>query len=224
VDRWAAEIERAARAHAPGAAVWLGETGSAQCGGEPGFSNTFADTLWWLDELGRVARRGQQVVVRQTLAGSDYGLVDDRTMQPNPSYWASWLWRNLMGTRVLDASFEPASPSLRAYAHCLRPGADRPSGGVVLLLINVHPDARVDVDLGALGGAAKVLTLDAEGAEARKVRLDGAALELSPDGQLPPLPALTDFGPATSDRASLTLAPLSTAFVVLPYAGAAACR
>ena len=97
VDRWARQVEDQARAHAPRAAVWLGETASAQCGGEPGISNTFADALWWLDELGRLARRGEQVVIRQTLSGSDYGLVDDATLEPNPSYWAAWLWRRTSG-------------------------------------------------------------------------------------------------------------------------------
>jgi len=86
LDGWAASVEGATREHAPDAEVWLGETGSAQCGGEPGFSNAFADALWWADTLGRVARRGQKVVVRQTLAGGDYGLIDDRTLEPNPSY------------------------------------------------------------------------------------------------------------------------------------------
>ena len=119
VDRWAQRVEASVHEHAPHAAVWLGETASAQCGGEAGVSDSFADALWWLDELGRMSRRGQPVVVRQTLSGSDYGLVDDRTMQPNPSYWASWIWRNMMGTRVLDAVVEPAAPAVRAYAHCL---------------------------------------------------------------------------------------------------------
>jgi heparanase 1 len=224
VDRWAAEVEGAARARAPGAAVWLGETGSAQCGGEPGFSNTFADTLWWLDELGRLARRGERVAVRQTLSGSDYGLVDDRTLEPNPSYWASWLWHDLMGTRVLDAAVWPASASLRAYAHCLRPGADRPAGGAALLLINVDPAAGVDVDLPDLAGATRVLRLEADGPAARTTRLDGAALQVQPDGQMPARPRLDDVGAMTSQGTTLTVAPLSVAFVVLPYAGAAACR
>ena len=222
VDRWADEVEHAARTRAPGTAVWLGETGSAQCGGEPGFSNTFADTLWWLDELGRLARRGEKVVVRQTLSGSDYGLVDDRTLEPNPSYWASWLWRDLMGTRVLDAAVGPASASLRAYAHCLRPGPDRPAGGAALVLVNVDPGAGVEVDLPALG-AARVLRLEADGPGARTTRLDGAPLQIQPDGQLPARPRLDDLGAMTAAEATLKMAPLSIAFVVLPYAGAAAC-
>jgi hypothetical protein len=231
VERWAARMEEAARAHAPSAAVWLGETGSAQCGGEPGLSDTYADTLWWLDELGRLARRGQRVVVRQTLSGSDYGLVDDRTLRPNPSYWASWLWRDLMGTRVLAASTSPGAESLRAYAHCLRGGGDgsgdRPAGGVAVLLINVHPTDGVTVDLGGAGGSpASVLRVDADGPAARALRLDGAVLDVRADGSLPPPPRLDGAGGGAPAGAStrVSMAPLSIAFVALPQAHAPACR
>jgi len=206
VERWAERVETDAREHAPRAAVWLGETASAQCGGEAGVSDSFADALWWLDELGRVSRRGQPVVVRQTLSGSDYGLVDDRTMRPNPSYWASWMWRNLMGTRVLDVAVEPAAPAVRVYAHCLRASAagqrslrsDGNNDGVAVLLLNIHPTEAATVRLGAGAGGARaamsVLRLQADALGARTVRLDGAPLETAADGTLPAFPALAGGG------------------------------
>ncbi|HZA50081.1 MAG TPA: hypothetical protein VE549_05020, partial [Myxococcaceae bacterium] len=95
--RWAAVVERARTRYAPRAELWLGETGNAQCGGEPGVSDGMAGTLWWIDQLGALARRGHRVVVRQTLIGSDYGLLDDRTLEPRPDYWASVLWKRVMG-------------------------------------------------------------------------------------------------------------------------------
>jgi hypothetical protein len=227
VDRWAEKVESAARKHAPRAEVWLGETASAQCGGETGVSNTFADALWWVDELGRVARRGQQVVVRQTLSGSDYGLIDDETMQPNPSYWVSWLWRQLAGARVLDAVVDPLAPAVRAYAHCLRAGAGGPErGAIVVALLNVHPSASATVsfaaDAAALGPAA-VLRVQSDSLASKTVRLNGTALEAAPDGSPPALPALAS---ATDTKAAsrLSIAPLSMAFVVFPHAAATACR
>jgi len=223
VDRWARRVEAAAHEHAPHAAVWLGETASAQCGGEAGVSDSFADTLWWLDELGRMARRGQPVVVRQTLSGSDYGLIDDRTLQPNPSYWASWIWRNMMGTRVLDVAVEPAAPAVRAYAHCLRAPAGAAGDGVALLLLNIHPSEATTVRLrdAALGAPAiNVLQLQADALDSRTVRLDGAPLATGADGSLPAFATLA--GAARHDR-SLTLPPMSATFVAI--AGApAACR
>jgi hypothetical protein len=220
VERWAARIEGGVHAHAPAAAMWLGETGSAQCGGEPGISDAFADALWWLDEMGRVARRGHAVVVRQTLSGSDYGLIDDRTLEPNPSYWASWLWRNLMGRQALAVDVSAGAPAVRAYAHCARPGGPltRP-GAVTLLLVNVDPDAAAEVDLGTRG-PAQVLRLEADGLGARTVRLNGRPLRAYDDGTPP---ALGTFVHLQTGARQLSLPPLSVAFVVLPDAAAPAC-
>jgi heparanase 1 len=222
VERWAERVEESAHRNAPAAEVWLGETASAQCGGEPDLSNGFGDALWWLDELGRVARRGEKVVVRQTLSGSDYGLVDDQTLRPNPSYWASWLWHRFMGRRVLAVAASPAAPALRAYAHCLA-GSAGEAAGVALLVANVDPTRTVDVALPpGLGEPSQVLRLTADGLASRTVRLDGIPLELDADGRLPPLPA---SDPRPSDRRGngLQVPPFSAAFVVFPQTRAAAC-
>jgi heparanase 1 len=93
---WGGRVEAARDTYLPEAPVWLGETGNAQCGGAPGISDRWAGTLWWADQMGLLAARGQQVVVRQTLQGSDYGLLDDDT-RPRPDYWLSWLHMALTG-------------------------------------------------------------------------------------------------------------------------------
>jgi len=240
LDRWARQVEGEVRAHAPRASVWLGETASAQCGGEPGISNTFADALWWLDELGRLARRGEQVVIRQTLSGSDYGLIDDATLEPNPSYWASWLWRRLMGTRVLAVDVAPLSPVLGAYAHCLRsegPGGGAADGGVVLLLMNLHPTSPIAIALDLDGGGspgARVLRFDAEGLGSRHARLDGHVLSIetidstgssAAGGGFPiPLRVPSPRGGDPLAGGSLSLPPESVTFVALPAADFPACR
>jgi len=224
VERWADQVESAAHASAPQAAVWLGETGSAQCGGEAGLSNSYADALWWLDELGRMARRGEGVVVRQTLAGSDYGLLDEQALQPNPSYWASWLWRSFMGDRVIAVTATPSSGGVRAYAHCLRdPGEavrEADDGAVALLLENLDAAQTVTVDLpAAAASGAGVLRFEAGRLDDRQVRAGGALLEAGADGRPPAVPALDKLAPG----AKLELAPMSVAFVVLPRAAAPAC-
>ena len=93
---------------APGKPIWLTETADAACGGNP-WAATFLDTFRYLDQLGRLARAGVQVVMHNTLAASDYGLIDERTLQPRPNYWGALLWRQMMGTTVLDADV-PFSP------------------------------------------------------------------------------------------------------------------
>lgn len=187
VSIWAEEVEAAAATHAPDAAVWLGETGNAQCGGAPGVSDTFAGGFWWLDQLGLLATRGQQQVVRQTLAGSDYGLLDDVDFSPYPDYWLSVLWRRHMGQTVLSA---PSPDSrLRTYAHC------HPDGGVTLAVINRSEE---DVVVSAGLGAAEAYVLTAPALDSRAVSLNGALLSLGAGDALPDL-----SGEATGSGAAL---------------------
>ena len=84
----------------------LTETADAACGGNP-WAATFLDTFRYLDQLGRMAKRGVQVHMHNTLASSDYGLLDDKSFAPRPNYWGALLWRKFMGTTVLDAGASP---------------------------------------------------------------------------------------------------------------------
>jgi hypothetical protein len=218
VDVWAAEVEGHRDAHAPGTPVWLGETGNAQCGGEPGVSDRWAGTFWWVDQLGRMARRGQPVVVRQTLSGTDYGLLDDSTLTPRPDYWASVLWKRLMGPTVLDAT--SVSPALRAYAHCAVPGEGVPPGAVAMALVNLA-DAATPVALPDGGHLLEAWVMTAQSLEARDVRLGDAVLAAAADGSLP------ELGPRRLDFAAgrwLELPPRSVTFLRLPDVDAPACR
>ena len=204
VGRWAAAVEQQRDAAAPGKQVWLGETGSAQCGGEPGVSDAFASGFWWVDELGQMARRGEPVVVRQSLSGSDYGLLDDVTLSPRPDYWVSVLWKRLMGTVALQVE-ALGHPLLRVYAHCAR---GRP-GAVAMAFANLDT---LPVSLHLPGGAGELYELTADSLSARELRLNGVALAAAPDGSLPPL--------SPRAIAAEEIAPRSYGFVVLPDASA----
>jgi heparanase 1 len=211
IQRWIDEVTAQAAAHAPSAEVWLGETGNAQCGGEPGVSDAFVSSLWWLDELGIAARRGMQVVVRQSLTGANYGLLDEPTLTPRPDYWASLLWRRSMGVRVLDAH-APAPATLRVYAHCARAGG----GGVTLLAINLDSvPVRIGVD--GVGGRMQLWVVTAAAPTASTAQLNGTPLALV-DNRLPTVAPL--------DRAagSFTVPATAYAFAVYPEAAAVACR
>lgn len=81
--------------------LWLTETAAAACGGNP-WDATFLDMFRYLDQLGRLAKGGVQVVLHNTLAASDYGLLDETTFAPRPDYWGALLWHRLMGRTVLD--------------------------------------------------------------------------------------------------------------------------
>ncbi|MES1148408.1 MAG: hypothetical protein ABUL53_04435, partial [Bradyrhizobium guangdongense] len=99
----------------PTKSMWLSETANAACGGGP-WDPTFLDTFRYLDQLGRLARSGVQIVMHNTLAASDYGLLDETDFHPRPNYWGALLWHRLMGTTVLDVGSSTAD--LHLYAHC----------------------------------------------------------------------------------------------------------
>jgi glycosyl hydrolase family 79 len=193
----------------PGKPIWLTETADAACGGNP-WAVSFLDTFRYLDQLGRLAKAGVQVVMHNTLAASDYGLLDEKTLQPRPKYWAALLWRQLMGTTVLDAGL-PFSSGLHVYAHCHR----GTPGGVSLLVINTDRDAPHALMLPT---ASVRYTLEAASLLDTDVRLNGSTLALGPGGELPPLAG----APATAS--TMTFAPATITFLAIPHAGNNACR
>jgi heparanase 1 len=176
-EHWSEQLGRLRDRWAPGAELWLGETGHAQCGGEPGLSDRYASGLWWLDQLGRAARGGQAVVVRQTLIGSDYGLLDGVTLEPRPDYYNSLLWRELMGEVVLDTSVSPGNPYLRAYAHCSARG-----WGVSVLVLNVHPSHEARFELAGAPREIWRYQLSAPSLDSPRLFLNGAPLGMG-DGE-----------------------------------------
>jgi heparanase 1 len=210
---WAEEVEAVRDARAPGMPIWLGETGHAQCGGQPDASDRFEGTFWWLDQLGALARRGHQIMVRQTLSGSNYGLIDDVTLDPRPDYWASVLWRRLMDERVLDVTRVTVDENVRLYAHCTH----QKPGAVTVLAINLDPQHDVRLDIEGLEGGKDLYLLTADSLDSADLMLNGVVLR-DEDGALPDLP------PQSIGSRPADLPARSMAFVVFPDADAAACR
>jgi heparanase len=192
----------------PGKPLWLTETADTACGGNP-WASTFLDSFRYLDQLGRLAKQGVQMVAHNTLVASDYGLLDDKTLTPKPNYWAALLWRRLMGATVLDARI-PLAQGQHVYAHCLR---GRP-GGVALLIINNDTEQpqtfRVPV-------ASERYTLHASELQSRQVQLNGSELTLQNDA----LPALTGTPHLAGD---LTFAPATITFLAVTDMENPACK
>ena len=193
----------------PGKPIWLTETAEAACGGNP-WASDFLDTFRYLDQLGRLAKAGVQVVIHNTLAASDYGLLDERTLEPRPNYWGALLWRRLMGTTVLDAGL-PIRLGLHVYAHCQRDM----SGGVTLLVINNDRDAPHALTLPT---ASMLYTLDAVDLRGARVRMNGTALALGAGDTLPSIAG------TPTPAGVLTFAQRTITFVVIAGAGNGACR
>jgi len=193
----------------PGAPMWNTETAQAACGGDR-WASTFLDSFRYLNQLGILARRGVQVHMHNTLAASDYGLLDEKTYEPRPNYWAALLWRKLMGTTVLDPGTSPA-PSLHLYAQCLR---NHP-GGVALLAINT---SKVDAMLLHIPTTSERFTLTAQKLMDKQVQLNGKVLKLGVNDTLP------DMKRVAIHSGRITFAPESITFLAMPKANNESCR
>jgi hypothetical protein len=194
---------------APGEPIWLTETGETACGGDP-WAPDFIDTFRYLYQLGSLARHGVQVVIHNTLNASDYGLIDEATLQPRADYWAALLWRRLMGTTVLDAG-PKSKPNLYLFAHCLR---DKP-GGVALLAINADKTQPQAVTLPERSTRYNLTSADLM---SPAVQLNGVELALTATGDLPALNG------SYQGSGNAPLAPASITFFAVPGAHNGACR
>ena len=191
---------------APGAPIWLTETGGAACGGLR-WQPTFLDSFRYLDTQSRLAKLGLDAIFTHALISGSNGVIDEKTLQPNASYWGAVLWRQLMGTKVLDAG--PQKTGLHIYAHCLR----GTPGGVAILALNLDSSAaRIRTS-----PSARLYALTAPELQSRTVLLNGRRLELSHADTLPAL------DPVLVRGRTVSLAPTSINFITLPQAGNRSC-
>jgi heparanase len=202
------EFYRALRdKYAPGKPIWLNETAQAACGGSP-WAATFVDSFRYLNQLGALAQKNVQVVAHNTLAASDYALVDYDTMMPRPNYWAAVLWRRTMGTTVLASPHSP-TPALRLYAHCLR----GKKGGVAVMALNT---GTAPARLG-IGRSAMAWTMTGTPVDTRNITINGHEPALDAAGKLSGLAG-------TAVRGTLQIPGQAIAFVAVADANNPACR
>ena len=158
----------------PSAPIWLNETGEAACGGDP-LAATYADTFRYLEQLGRLAKKGVQVVMHNTLARSEYALLEHDTHNPRPNYWAALLWGQLMGTEVYGAT--SLSTGVNLYVHNKK---DSSEGRSALIINATEADFSFEIQ-----SEAEQYLLTAESLDTKTVQLNGKVLELNPDDSVP---------------------------------------
>ena len=156
------------------APIWLTETAETACGGNP-WAATYTDTFRYLEQLGRLAKKGVKVVMHNTLARSEYALLDEDTHDPRPSYWAALLWNRLMGTKVYDA--DALSEGVDVFAHNLK----NSSKGIAVLIINTT-DADSSVKIPT---SAEQYLITADELQTKTIKLNGEELQLTANGELP---------------------------------------
>lgn len=191
----------------PGKPMWNTETAQAACGGSP-WASTFLDTFRYLNQNAALAQTGLQAIQHNTLAASDYALIDRDTMTPRPNYWAAVLWRRTMGTTALASPKSP-SPALRLYAHCQ---SGKP-GGVTVMALNTGEAAQ----RLSLGGKGLAWTMTGQPIDTRSVQINGTAPGVAANGELTGLGGMAVTG-------NVSLPGQSIAFYTMPGANNPACR
>lgn len=171
--------------------VVIGETSSTYGGGNPYVGQSYAASFLWLDKLGLAAQMNVNSVMRQSLKGGYYSLIDKK-YNPCVDYWISVLYKRIVGTQVLKVSgFLEFNRTVRAYAHCVKPGnpySYHTESTAVVFVLNVNENAvRINfenthpVDM-FLFTAATDGKLDSS-----LVKLNGKVLLMSEDLRLPEL-------------------------------------
>lgn len=159
---------------ATGKPIWVTETADAACGGNP-WAPTFLDCFRYLYQLGSLSRLGVSVVFHNTLASSEYGLIDQTTFMPRPNYWAALLWNRLMGREVYEAG--KGTSGVYLFAHNMKGNA----GGITILIINTN-DANASINISS---DADQYTLTSKELMGRTVELNGEELQLGANDLLP---------------------------------------
>jgi hypothetical protein len=193
----------------PGKNLWLTETGEASCGGDT-WASEFVDSFRLLDQLGSLAQHSVKSVMINTLASSDYGMIDEETYDPRPNYWAALLWNRTMGTRSLDPNIG-SSFGMRIYAQCMK----NAPGGVSLLILNVDKSDAHSLSL-PIGG--KRYTLSSPDLLSKAVFLNGQELRIAADGSVP------EYKGDEFKRGVVSFAPTTISILTLPNAGNASCK
>lgn len=158
----------------PGKPIWLTETADAACGGNP-WAVTFLDCFRYVDQMGRLAKDGVSMIFHNTLAASEYGMLEHDTYAPRPKYWAALLWSKLMGTEVYDAG--EGQPGVYMYAQSLKGNKN----GRSLLVINTNQsETTIEVPKNA-----KQYTLTSDELQGKEVKLNGNDLTLGTHNEIP---------------------------------------
>lgn len=186
----------------PGKPVWLTETAQAAAGADP-YAATYLDCFRYLYQMGSLAKKGVQVVMHNTLAASEYSLIDQDTHLPKPNYWAALLWARLMGTDVYDAGKE--APGVYLFAH----NTKGRQGAITLLAINTNK-AATSVNVSS---DAEQYTLTSQALQGTTVQLNGQELQLDANDALPAV-----NGKAIK-AGTIELPPLSISFIRFADAG-----
>ncbi len=184
---------------APGAPMWVTESGDAGGGGDT-WASTYMDVFRTLNELGVFSSITDGVIFHNTLTASDYGYLDRMTHLPRPNWWAVVLWNRIMGQTVYET--EPEQEGAHVFVHDRADGKD----GYAVLVIN---NSKTDATTVELPKDAEAYVLSADTLRSQTMKLNGQELVLGDNDEVPAL------DPVAAPAGSFTLEPATMAFFVL---------
>lgn len=173
--------EKVASLALPNQQVWMSECGGSSDSGSPQATGSYASGFWYLDGMAMFHHAGYQRFCRQTLAGGNYGLLDQVSPRtPHPDFWNAVLYQKILGrplteltsqlehmVRCEGVSEDPMRPTAQWYAF----EAKNPTASRAFLGVNFHPSLRCGLvlhdrdDAPAHHIAEYILTPNAAGTE-----------------------------------------------------------
>lgn len=201
--------------------TWLGETSSAWHGGAPDLSDRFIGSFIWMDKLGLSSKMGVDLLVRQSIFGGNYSLIDDN-YYPNPDWWLSVLYNTFVGPQVVDTKTD-GDARIRLYAHCAKRNILWLESNSVVVIFGVNlSDKEGTVSIEELKSEELMYVYQLTAADtlySQEVHLNGEPLLLLPNTTLPV------FEPKIMPKEKeVTIAPYSITFWILPNSNVKACQ
>lgn len=190
--------ENARNTYLAKAPIWLTETAEAACGGNP-WAATYIDTFRYLEQLGRLAKKGVKVIMHNTLAASEYALLEHYTFNPRPNYWAALLWSKFMGTKVYESPNQVEG--LDIFIHSLK----NSEKGYAIMVVN---PTKKESSLN-LSSSAKQYSLTADELLGKTVKLNGKELKLGVDDSIPEISGMI------VEKGTIKVPALSTVFLTV---------
>lgn len=177
----------------PGAPMWVTESADAGLGGNT-WASSYLDVVRFVEELCAFAQISDGIVFHNTLASSDYGLLDRRTFEPRPNYWLLYVWKRLIGDAVYETGEEG-----HVWAFARKDGKP----GYVYVVVNNSETEPLPVR-GPKG--LLVHRLHAGKLRSRQILLNGKILQRGADGKFP------DLVPEASESGTVALGPAEVGF------------
>lgn len=184
---------------APGAPIWITESADGACGGNT-WAPTYAEAIRYLDELARFCvQEPGGVSFHNTLASGAYGLLEARTFQPRPAYWAAMLFGQLAGEAVY-ASGVPQQEGCHLYVFSAKADPEKKCW------VGINTSRTEPLTLTVPDCTAYLVTAPA--LRSRTVSLNGTPLMLTQEDTLPPLAG------ASHPAGKLSVPPCGIAFLI----------